>query len=201
MPLAHRVAGRGAVLLSWITLLLIAVSVVAGWVAIGRLAAATERGLARTEESLVVAVELAERTAASAAELQRVVGVVGDGLGSTGDSLAATRQVSSNVRGLLDAVSFIGSVDDLVGSLEAAETSLVEVEADLGEAAASVRAADPVLTDTVASLREVPGELRASIAEVRTSRNQVGDQVWLWRTAIVAAGAAMAIVAVRTARP
>jgi len=89
--------------------LLIVVSVVAGWIAIGHLAAATQRGIARTELALVSARALAADTAESASELQRIVRLVGDGLGSTSDALVATRQVSSNVRRFLDVASFIAA--------------------------------------------------------------------------------------------
>ena len=74
--------------------LLIVVSVVAGWIAIGHLAAATQRGIARTELALVSARDLASDTADSASELQRIIGLVGDGLGSTSDALVATLFVS-----------------------------------------------------------------------------------------------------------
>jgi hypothetical protein len=88
--------------LTWLAAVLIAGSVVAGWIAIGRLASATQRGLARTQQSLVSARDLAADTASSATELQRLVGVIGEGFGNTADALVATRQVSASVRGLLD---------------------------------------------------------------------------------------------------
>ena len=178
----------------WIAMVFVAVSVVAGWVAIGRLASATELGLQRVEESLVVAVDLADSTAASAAEVQRVVAVVGDGLGSTGESLAATRQVSANVRNLLGLVGFIGRVDDLAESLKEAEASLQGVEADLAAAQLSVQEADPILAETVRSLEAIPGEIRASVAQVKTSREQIGAQVLLWRMAMAASGIALLLL-------
>jgi hypothetical protein len=64
-------------LIIWLAGALIVVSVIAGWIAIGRLAAATGRGMERTEESLKSARDLAADTAASAAELQRVIPLVG----------------------------------------------------------------------------------------------------------------------------
>src|SRR3954462_4570296 len=103
---------RRAKMLFGLAGLLIVVSVVAGWIAIGHLASATQRGVARTEVALASARDLAADTADSAKELERVIGLVGTGLGSTSDALVATRQVSSNVRGLLDHASFISSVDD-----------------------------------------------------------------------------------------
>ncbi len=181
-------------LLTWFAGVLIVVSVVAAWLAIGRLAAATEQGLARTEESLLSARQLATNTAASAKELQRVIGVVGEGLASTGDALVATRQVSSNVRGLLDVVSFVGRIDKLAGSLKEAEASIANVEATLGEASASVAEAGPVLDRTVASLESVPEQLQQSIGQVRASRERIGQQVWLWRLAISAGGAALLVM-------
>jgi methyl-accepting chemotaxis protein len=174
--------------------LLIVVSVVAGWIAIGHLAAATQRGIARTELALASARELAADTADSASELQRIVGLVGDGLGSTSDALVATRQVSSNVRRFLDLASFINSVDDLSASLRDAEATIATVEVDLDEASGAVDEAAPVLDSTVASLKGIPGQLDESIAEVRSSASRIGEQVWLWRLAMAAGGAALLVV-------
>jgi len=174
--------------------LLIVVSVVAGWIAIGHLAAATQRGIARTELALVSARDLASDTADSASELQRIVRLVGDGLGSTSDALVATRQVSSNVRRFLDVASFIGSVDDLSASLRDAEATIANVEVDLDEASGAVDEAAPVLDSTVASLKGIPGQLDESIAEVRSSASRIGEQVWLWRLAMTAGGAALLVV-------
>jgi len=174
--------------------LLIVVSVVAGWIAIGHLAAATQRGIARTELALLSARDLASDTADSALELQRIVRLVGDGLGSTSDALVATRQVSSNVRRFLDVASFIGSVDDLSASLRDAEATIANVEVDLDEASGAVDEAAPVLDSTVASLKGIPGQLDESIAEVRSSASRIGEQVWLWRLAMAAGGAALLVV-------
>ena len=174
--------------------LLIVVSVVAGWIAIGHLAAATQRGIARTELALASARDLASDTADSASELQRIVGLVGDGLGSTSDALVATRQVSSNVRRFLDLASFINSVDDLSASLRDAEATIATVEVDLDEASGAVDEAAPVLDSTVASLKGIPGQLDESIAEVRASASRIGEQVWLWRLAMAAGGAALLVV-------
>jgi hypothetical protein len=173
---------------------LIAGSVVAGWIAVGRVASATQRGLARTEESLSSARELAVNTADSAGELQRLVVVMGEGLGNTADALVATRQVSTSVRDLLDAASFIDSVDNLTQSLKTAEATIARVEIDLAEASGAVDEAAPVLDKTVASLQQIPKSLDESIAAVQTSAARVGQQVWLWRLAICAGGAALLVM-------
>jgi hypothetical protein len=182
--------------LTWLAGLLIIGSVVAGWIAIGRVAHATQRGLARTEESLASARDLAANTAESATELQRLVGVIGEGLANTGDALVATRQVSTSVRGLLDIATFIGSVEDLTDSLREAEATIAEVEIDLAEAAGAIEETTPLLDDTIVTLKLIPDELDRSIAEVKASATRVGDQVWLWRLAIAAGGAALLIVLV-----
>jgi hypothetical protein len=179
---------------TWLAGVLIVASVVAGWISIGRVAAATKRGLERTEASLALARDLATSTSESATELQRVVGVIGEGLGSTSKALVATRQVSANVRGLLDVASFIGSVENLTDSLKDAEATIAEVEIDLAEAAGSIEETTPLLDDTVSALQLIPGDLDRSIAEVRSSAARVGQQVWLWRLAIAAGGAALLLV-------
>lgn len=173
---------------------LIVGSVVAGWIAIGRLAAATQRGLARTEQSLSTARDLAADTASSAGQLQQVITVVGQGLSSTVDALVATRQVSASVRGLLDVVSVFDRVENLSQSLTDAEASIAVVEIDLAEASGSVEEAGPVLDKAVASLTSIPAQLDRSIAEVESSRARIGQQVWLWRLAIAAGGAALMIM-------
>jgi hypothetical protein len=187
---------KGSRLLTWLAVVLIIGSVVAGWLAIGRLAAATERGLARTAESLSSARELAASTAASATQLQAVVVVVGEGFGSTGTALVATRQVSTSVRGLLDAVSFVGRVDSLSNSLKKAEASIANVEIDLAEASGSIDEAAPVLDKAIASLQSIPAELDRSIEQVKASMARVGQQVWLWRLAMAAGGAALVVMLV-----
>ena len=178
----------------WLAGGLIAGSVIAGWIAIGRLAAATQRGMDRTEESLFAARQLAADTASSAGELRHVVGVVGEGLGSTAEALVATRAVSATVRGLLDAASIFDRVDNLAENLMAAEASIAMVEIDLAEAAGSIAEAVPLLEETIDSLQSIPDQLDRSIAEVTSSRARIGQQVWLWRLAIVAGGAALAVM-------
>src|SRR4249920_3325699 len=131
-------SSRVTSVLTWTAGVLIVASVIAGWIAVGRLAAATQRGLARTEQSLVLARELAANTVASASELQGVIGTVGDGLSSTGDALAATRQVSTGVRKLLDVASIFNRVEDLSKSLTDAEAAIANVEAGLAEASGSI---------------------------------------------------------------
>ena len=180
--------------LMWMAGVLIAGSVLAGWIAIGRLAAATQRGMARTEQSLSSARDLAADTASSAGELRRVVHVVGEGLGSTADALVATREVSRSVRGLLDAAAIFDRVEDLTDSLTEAEASIAKVEIDLAEASGSIEEAEPVLDKAIASLHSIPDELDRSIAEVKSSRTRIGQQVWLWRLAIVAGGAALIVM-------
>ena len=179
---------------TWLAGVLIVLSVIAGWIAIGRIASATQRGLNRTEESLALARDLAASTSESATELQRVVGVIGEGLGSTSKALTATRQVSANVRGLLDIASFIGSVENLTESLKDAEATIAEVEIDLAEASGSIEETRPLLDDTVSALRLLPGDLERSIVEVKSSAARVGQQVWLWRLAISAGGAALLLM-------
>ena len=181
-------------LLTWFAGALIVGSVLAGWIAVGRLASATERGLARTEQSLSSARDLAADTAASATELQRLVGVIGEGLGNIGDALVATRQVSASVRGLLDVASFINSVDNLTESLKTAEATIADVEIDLAEASGSIEETGPVLDKTIVALQAIPEQLDQSIASVKASAARVGQQVWLWRTAMAAGGAALLVM-------
>jgi len=181
-------------LMMWIAGVLVVGSVVAGWIAVGRLASATQRGLARTELALSSARSLAADTAASATELQRLVGVIGEGLGKTSDALVATRQVSQSVRGLLDVASFIKGVDNLTASLKTAEATISEVEIDLAEASGSIQESGPVLDKTVAALQAIPDQLDQSIASVKSSESRVGQQVWLWRVAVAAGGAALLVM-------
>ena len=178
----------------WVAGVLVVGSVVAGWIAVGRLASATQHGLARTEQALSSARDLAADTAASATELQRLVGVIGEGLGKTSDALVATRQVSQSVRGLLDVASFIKSVDNLTASLKTAEATISEVEIDLAEASGSIQESGPVLDKTVAALQAIPDQLDQSIASVKSSASLVGQQVWLWRVAVAAGGAALLVM-------
>jgi methyl-accepting chemotaxis protein len=181
-------------ILTWLAGVLIVGSVLAGWIAIGRLAAATQRGMERTEQSLGSARDLASDTASSAGELHRVISVVGEGLGSTVDALVATRQVSASVRTLLDVVSIFDRVENLADSLSEAETSIALVEIDLAEASGAIEEVAPVLDKAVASLQSIPAQLDSSIASVKASRERIGQQVWLWRLAIVASGAALLVM-------
>ena len=140
--------------------------------------------------------DLAADTASSAGQLQQVITVVGEGLSSTVDALVATRQVSASVRGLLDVVSVFDRVENLSKSLTEAEASIAVVEIDLAEASGSVDEAGPVLDKAVTSLTSIPAELDRSIAEVESSRARIGQQVWLWRLAIAAGGAALLVMLV-----
>jgi len=172
-------------------MVLIVAGSVAAWIAVGRLADAVERSLVQVEDSIETAKSLAEATAASAAEAEQALQVVGDGLGSTGEALASTRQVSANVRKLLGIVDFFDKVDDLEGSLEEAEASLQSVETSLAAASDSVQGAAPRMHLTVLALEKVPAQLDATLAEARVARERVGNQTFLWRVAIVAGGLAV----------
>ena len=52
-----------------------------------------ERALAQVEDSLVVAQDLSSAVAESASELENLIGVASDGLGSTADAIEATTKV------------------------------------------------------------------------------------------------------------
>ena len=103
----------------------------------------------------------------------------------------ATRQVSRNVRKFLDVASFVNSVDDLNASLKDAETTIANVEVDLDEASGAIEEAGPALAETVDSLQAIPGQLELSISEIKSSASRIGEQVWLWRLAMIAGAAAL----------
>jgi len=172
-------------------MVLVAVSAIAAWIAVGGIANATDRALARMESALVAARDLADTTASSASELQQVVVVVGDGLGKTADAVAATREVSKSVRELLGLVDFIGSVESLVTSLEQAEKDLVFVQGSLITASTTLDQAGPALQETVDALAAVPGEIDAAIADSQEARARIDNQMWLWRVAVVAGALAI----------
>ncbi len=174
-----------------VSMVLIVVGSAAAWVAVGRLAGAVDRSLVQVEGSIETARLLASTTAASAAEVESVVQVVGKGLASTGDALTSTRQVSANVRKLLGIVDFFNRVDDLKKSLEEAEASLQTVETSLADASTSVQAAGPTLHRTVLALDKIPAQLDASLVEARAARDRIGNQTLLWRLAILAIGLAV----------
>lgn len=168
-----------------VSMILVAVSGVAAWIAVGAIANATMQSLERMESALLTARDLADTTASSASELEQVVDVVADGLASTSVALKATQDVSASVRGVLGLVDFIGSVDNLTTSLEDAEKSLVFVQGSLNTASSTLDQAGPALHETVLALQAVPAEIDAAIADAATARAKVNDQVWLWRLAIV----------------
>jgi hypothetical protein len=169
-----------------VSIILVAVSGIAAWIAVGAIANSTVTALERMESALLTARDLADTTASSASELEQVVAVVADGLASTSDALAATQDVSKSVRGVLGLVDFIGSVDNLQTSLEEAEKSLVFVQGSLNTAASTLEQAGPALHETVVALAAIPGEIDAAIEQAAAARAKVNDQVWLWRLAIVA---------------
>ncbi|MFZ4720361.1 MAG: hypothetical protein ACOYMR_13110 [Ilumatobacteraceae bacterium] len=174
-----------------VSMVLTGIAGVVGWIAVGRIANATQQALSRMESALVTAKGLADSTASSASELEQVVAVVGDGLANTSTALAATQQVSANVRKILGLVDFIGSVDDLNKSLKAAEDSLVFVQGSLNTAASTLEQAGPALHETVVALSAVPDEIDQAIADAALARGKVDDQVWLFRLGIVAAALAV----------
>lgn len=172
----------------WISMVAMTVAMISAWIALGQLAAATEAGLSRTSQALKTARVVAANTADSAVELQRVVGLVGDGIGSVGEAVTATKSVSESTRKALSSIRFIDSVQGVRESLEAAEASLDRISSDLDRTSATLNEAVPKLTDTVTALKEVPTELDRSIAQVGDSLDKVASQRRLWRLAIIAAG-------------
>jgi hypothetical protein len=169
-----------------VSVLLVAVSGVAAWIAVGGLARATMRALERTEGGVVTARELTVSAAASAAEAEKLVVVVADGLHNTASALGAAQQISINIRKVLGFLDFIGSVDDLKNSLKDAEAELAKVQGSLKDGAATLTEAVPVIHQTVVALEAIPAELDKVITDAASARNKVDDQVWLWRLAIVA---------------
>lgn len=161
------------------------VSAVAAWVAIGRLADSVQLALARTESALTVARDLADTTASSASELEQVVAVVGEGVGNTSTAVAAVQDISRSVRGILDLLDFIGSVDDLQQRLRDAESQLVFVQGSLNTASSTLIDAGPALHETVLALAAVPAELDAALVDARVARDRIDDEVWLWRLGVV----------------
>lgn|GEM_PF-1837717 len=172
----------------WVSMVALVVAMLSAWIAVGHLAAATAAGLTRTSQSLKTARVVAANTADSAAELQRVVGLVGDGIGSVGEAVVATKSVSESTRKALSSIRFIDSVQGVRESLEAAEGSLDRISADLERTGVTLNEAVPKLDQTVAALSEVPAELDRSIAQVGDSLDKVASQRRLWRLAIIAAG-------------
>lgn len=170
-----------------VSMVLTAIAGVVGWIAVGRIANATQQALLRMESALVVAKDLADTTASSASELEQVVAVVGDGLANTSTAVGAMQDVSANVRKILGIIDFIGSVDSLNQSLQEAEESLVFVQGSLNTAASTLDQAAPALQETVAALAAVPEEIDAAIEDAALARAKVDDQVWLFRLGIVAA--------------
>ena len=73
-----------------VAMVLVAVSAVLAWIAVGGLASSTERALERMESALVTARDLADTAASSASEVEALTQVVGDGLGNTASALKAT---------------------------------------------------------------------------------------------------------------
>jgi hypothetical protein len=174
-----------------VSMVLIGVAGVVGWIAVGRIADATQQALVRMESALTVAKDLADTTASSASELEQVVAVVGDGLANTSTAVGAMSDVSANVRKILGIIDFIGSVDSLNNSLLETEKSLVFVQGSLNTAAATLDQAGPALHETVVALAAVPEEIDRAIADAAIARAKVDDQVWLFRLGIVAATLAM----------
>lgn len=164
---------------------------IAAWMAVGQLAESTDRALLRTQESLVLAKQLSSDTVDTAEQFSAALQPVGDGIGSTVDALVATREVSAGIRNALSSIRFIDNVQEVRQRLENAEAALVDVEADLGAASARVAAARTSVQRTIESLRDIPGQLDAAIADVADSRQRVDKQVVLWRVALVAIGAAL----------
>ena len=169
-----------------VAIVLTLVSAIAAWVAIGRLADSVQLALARTESAITVARDLADTTASSASELEQVVAVVGDGIGNTSTAVAAVQDISRSVRGILDLVDFIGSVDALKESLRNAESQLVFVQGSLNTASSTLIDAGPALHETVLALAAVPAELDRAIIDARVARDRIDNEVWLWRLGVVA---------------
>lgn len=170
-----------------VSMVLTAIAGVVGWVAVGRIADATQLALLRMESALVVAKDLADTTASSASELEQVVAVVGEGLANTSTAVGAMADVSENVRKILGIIDFIGSVGDLNESLLQTEQSLVFVQGSLNTASTTLEQAGPALHETVLALAAVPDEIDAAIEDAALARARVDDQVWLFRLGIVAA--------------
>jgi hypothetical protein len=181
----------------WVALLgqlLVIAALVIGWIAIGQLATTTERTLQRNEDSLASVGEIANSSGEIVVNLRETLALVGNGLGQTATAVQATRTVSANVRSLLDTISFIGRVDDLNTSLQEAEASLDDVRRSLVGTSVQIGQATPSIDAAERALSAVPGEIRASITEIRAARDQINGQRNLWRLALVCAAGALLLM-------
>lgn len=172
----------------------VAISAVAAWVAVGLLADGVQQSLVRVDESLVVASSIATETADTLDEIGVSLGVIGDGLVSTSEALQATQDLSATVRDILSSIRFIDSVQQFRESLLEVEASLATVEADLLRADVALAATQEQLFTAADTVRDIPDALDASRGDLDGVSDQISDQVWWWRLAIVAAASAFVAV-------
>jgi uncharacterized protein (UPF0333 family) len=159
---------------------------IASWIAIGNLGNSADEALAQTQQSVIAARTVAESSVVVANQIDDVLTVTNNGLNSTASALEATSNVSANLRKVIDLLGFIGSVDELSTSLLRSEEAMISVESDLRRASSSLTDAMPKVTAAVAELRAVPRQLGEIEAQVQRSRDQLDQQVTLWRVALLA---------------
>jgi uncharacterized protein (UPF0333 family) len=159
---------------------------IASWIAIGNLGNSADEALAQTQQSVIAARTVAESSVVVANQIDDVLTVTNNGLNSTASALEATSNVSANLRKVIDLLGFIGSVDELSTSLLRSEEAMISVESDLRRASSSLTDALPKVTAAVAELRAVPRQLEEIEAQVQRSRDQLDQQVTLWRVALLA---------------
>ena len=178
-----------------VAMVMLIAAVVVGWIAVGRAAEATQRALGQSDRTLAEAEQVATSAAAIADGVTAFANTLSSTMLDTSTALAATKRVSENVRGTVDVLArFSGKVEDLTASLEQAESSLDSVIADLTSGRGQVIEALPALREAADALGRVPGSLTEGRVELRSSIAAIDDQVGLWRTALVAGGAVLALV-------
>ena len=170
-------------------------SVIAGWIAIGRLAAATQRGMARTEESLSIGAQSSPRIP------RRRLGSYDMWSALLAKASAARpmrwlRPVRSarSVRGLLDIASIFNRVEDLTDSSDGRPRRRLPWSRSISprRRAPSRKQCRCSTSHRLAAVD--PRRTRRLDRRGRGQQSPDRQQVWLWRLAIVAGGAALLVM-------
>lgn len=188
-----------------VAMVLIIAAAVVAWVAIGDSVEGSEANHQAAAAALAHGIALAEITTSGADQLQHTVDALVVGTGSTGEAMTHTIAISRNVQSLLGIVKGLESTtsnDDMFVEIQSglaeAQASLLETQGGLDETQQSITAAQPIILTAITALEMIPDQLRSAQADLAKSDGTYGDQLGLWRTAVLvgALGLLLAFAAV-----
>ena len=183
----HRIVRRARRAKAICTFGLVVLVVATGFTefAAGKAIDGTDSGLAQAETALGEAAELARSTSQVASRIGDLTTSVGAAITNTDQALAATGDLATTVRKLVEvATPVVKSLGTINASLAESEKTFSDLRANVAATKATVDAVAPELKKAVDRLANVPPQLDSARLRVASSRHHLSNVLLFLRVGI-----------------